>query len=70
MAIIKKPYEISVWDEKLGENGQKTEIKKAIIGAHDMSYIGRATSPKLTKNLNSPKKIFTNVGLWYIILNE
>ena len=52
MAIIKKPYEISVWDEKLGDNGQKTEIKKAIIGAHDMSYIGRATSPKLTKNLN------------------
>lgn len=52
MAIIKKPYEISVWDEKLGENGQKTEIKRAIIGAHDMSYIGRATSPKLTKNLN------------------
>ena len=52
MAIIKKPYEISVWDEKLGENGQKTEIKRAIIGAHDMSYIGRATSPVLTKNLN------------------
>lgn len=52
MAIIKKPYEISVWDEKLGENGQKTEIKRAIIGAHDMTYIGRATSPKLTKNLN------------------
>lgn len=52
MAIIKKPYEISVWDEKLGDNGQKTEIKRAIIGAHDMSYIGRATSPKLTKNLN------------------
>lgn len=52
MAIIKKPYEISVWDEKLGENGQKTEIKRAIIGANDMSYIGRATSPKLTKNLN------------------
>ena len=52
MAIIKKPYEISIWDEKLGDNGQKTEIKRAIIGAHDMSYIGRATSPKLTKNLN------------------
>ena len=52
MAIIKKPYEISVWDEKLGDNGQKTEIKRAIIGAHDMAYIGRATSPVLTKNLN------------------
>lgn len=52
MAIIKKSYEISVWDEKLGENGQKTEIKRAIIGADDMTYLGRATSPKFTKNLN------------------
>lgn len=52
MAIIKKSYEISVWDEKLGENGQKTEIKRAVIGADDMTYLGRATSPKFTKNLN------------------
>ena len=52
MAIIKKPYEISVWDEKLGEYGQKTEIKRAVIGANDISYIGRATLPKLTTKIN------------------
>lgn len=74
MAIIKKPYEISVWDEKLGDNGQKTEIKRAIIGAHDMSYIGRATSPKLTKNLNGthtltfqmPSKFFDSATGEYV----
>ena len=58
MAIIKKSYEISVWDEKLGENGQKTEIKRAVIGADDMTYLGRATSPKLTKNLNKKLSYF------------
>lgn len=74
MAIIKKPYEISVWDEKLGDNGQKTEIKRAIIGAHDMAYIGRATSPKLTKNLNGthtltfqmPSKFFDSATGEYV----
>lgn len=68
MAIIKKPYEISVWDEKLGEYGQKTEIKKAVIGANDISYIGRATLPKLTTKINGthiltfqmPSKFFDN----------
>ena len=68
MAIIKKPYEISVWDEKLGEYGQKTEIKRAVIGANDISYIGRATLPKLTTKINGthiltfqmPSKFFDN----------
>lgn len=58
MAILKKEYEISVWDETLGEKGQKQEIKRAIIGAHDMDYPGRATSPKLSKKLNGTN-IFT-----------
>ena len=52
MAILKKEYELSVWDETLGEKGQKNEIKRAIIGAHDMSYPGRATSPKLVHKIN------------------
>lgn len=52
MAILKKEYELSVWDETLGEKGQKEEIKRAIIGAHDMEYLGRATSLKLYRKIN------------------
>jgi hypothetical protein len=47
MAIKKKEYELSVWNEILGENGSKIEKKLAIIGAHDMTYLGKATSVKL-----------------------
>lgn len=52
MAILKKEYELSVWDEMLGEKGQKQEIKRAVIGAHDMDYLGRATALKLSRKLN------------------
>lgn len=52
MVILKKEYELSVWDETLGEKGQKEEIKRAIIGAHDMDYPGRATSLKLSRKIN------------------
>lgn len=50
--ILKKEYELSVWDETLGEKGQKEEIKQAIIGAHDMDFLGRATSLKLSRKIN------------------
>ena len=48
MAIQKKPYELSIWNEELID-GIKTETKGIIIGAHDMSYLGRATAIKLTR---------------------
>ena len=51
MSIIKKPYELSIWIEKLNENGTKDEIKGAIIGAHDMEYPGRATNIVLKREL-------------------
>lgn len=50
--ILKKEYELSVWDETLGEKGQKEEVKRAIIGAHDMDYLGRATALKLSRKIN------------------
>ena len=52
MAILKKEYELSVWKETLGENGQKIETKQMIIGAHDMEYLGRATNIKLQRKIN------------------
>lgn len=51
MGILKKPYELSVWDETLGEKGQK-ETKLIIIGAHDMTYRGRATSLRFIRKIN------------------
>lgn len=44
--LIKHPYELSAWVERL-ENGIKVEKKGVIIGAHDMTYIGKATNIKL-----------------------
>lgn len=77
MAILKKEYELSVWDETLGEKGQKEEIKRAIIGAHDMNYDGRATALKLSRKINGtnvltfqmPSKYF-NSELGEYIHNE
>lgn len=52
MATLKKPYEISLWTEKLIKNGKKLEEKGLIIGAHDMNYLGRATNVVLRKLIN------------------
>jgi hypothetical protein len=38
MSLIKKPYELSVWLEKLNIYGKKEEKKGAVIGAHDMDW--------------------------------
>ena len=56
MAIQKRPYELSVWVEKLNGSNSKIEEKGVIIGAHDMSYPGRATDIVLkreTKGTNA-----------------
>lgn len=51
MALIKNSYELSVWSEKLNDEGIKEEIFGAIIGAHDMTALGRATNIKLVRNI-------------------
>jgi hypothetical protein len=52
MAVQKRPYELSVWSEELFEEGQKKETKMLIIGAHDMTYDGRAMGIKLVRKVN------------------
>lgn len=52
MSINKKPYELSIWNERLLDNGQKEEKKIAVVGAHDMSYLGRAINVKLQTKIN------------------
>ena len=51
MAILKKEYEISIWNEYLDSTGKKVESKGAIIGAHDMTYLGRAINPNLRREM-------------------
>lgn len=51
MAIQKRPYELSVWVEKLNGSNSKVEEKGVIIGAHDMSYPGRATNIVLKREI-------------------
>ncbi len=55
--IKKLPYEISVWKEEVLDNGKKKETKLFIIGAHDMTYEGRATSVKFTRKLNGTNSL-------------
>lgn len=57
MAIIKYPYELSIWDEKLTGIGQKTEEKVMIIGANDMTYEGKATGIKLVRKINGTNQL-------------
>ena len=66
MAMIKHPYELSVWKEYLGEKGTKIEEKGAIIGAHDMTYLGKATQLQLTRKSNGTNVLtFTMPSLYY-----
>lgn len=51
MALKKYPYELSVWIERFSGDGKKTEEKGTIIGAHDMSYAGKATNIVFTTEL-------------------
>ena len=74
MALIKHPYEISIWTEKLNEDGIKEEKMGAIIGAHDMTYLGKATNVKLkrevkgtnTLTFDMPSKFFDSAKGEYV----
>lgn len=56
MGLIKFPYELSVWQEKMVDGKQK-EYMSAIIGAHDMSFLGKATSPVLVRHINGTSSL-------------
>lgn len=52
MAIQKHEYELSIWNEELKNDGTREEHKQQIIGAHDMTHLGRATNVHFKKLLN------------------
>ena len=51
MAIQKHKYELSIWNKELTDDGIK-ESKQQIIGADDMSHLGRTTNVHFKKLLN------------------
>ena len=51
-----KPYEISVWEDKLTQNGLE-EIKLAIIGSDTMSGPNKVYEPVFTKKVNGEKTL-------------
>ena len=49
-----KPYEISVWEDKLTQNGFE-EIKLAVIGSNTMIGLNKIYEPIFTKKNNGEK---------------
>lgn len=57
MAIQTREYELTVWTETLNQDGTKTEKRLGVIGAHDMTYLGRANTIKFVTKLNGTHTI-------------
>lgn len=51
MSIQKYPYELSIWEEHLDDNGIKREKRLATIGSSDMTYGGKATGIELKREI-------------------
>ena len=68
MAILKKPYEISIWEDVLVENGDNKSFKEskiAIIGSNTMTTPNRAFSPVLHKNVNGEISLTFSMAYTY-----
>jgi hypothetical protein len=57
MSILKKPYEISVWEDEWDSvSGKFVEKRLGIIGSDKMAAQCRAIEPNLSRNINGVKK--------------
>ena len=66
--IKKKPYEISIWEDRLvteGDTSYYKEIKLAIIGSDKMESPNRAFNPVLTENVNGEKTLTFSLAYKY-----
>ena len=55
-----KPYEISVWEDRLKENGNEyefEEIKLAVIGSNTMTGLNKVYNPVFNKKSNGEKTL-------------
>ena len=67
MSILKKPYEISVWDDVWDtEQGKFVEKRLGVIGSDKMLSQSRAIEPQLTRNVNGTKKFSFKMYRYYI----
>jgi hypothetical protein len=64
MGVLKKHYELSLWDDVF-EEGKYVEKKIAIIGSTSMKSQSRAIEPELTKNVNGTKKLTFKMYKYY-----
>jgi hypothetical protein len=56
--LLIKPYEISVWEEKLAQNGSGLiETKLAVIGSNTMTGLNKVYEPVFTKKANGEKTL-------------
>ena len=66
---LKKPYEISVWGDRLVKISDSEsyfeEIKLAVIGSDTMTALNRVSSPILTINTNGEKTLTFSLMYYY-----
>ena len=66
MSILKKPYEISVWEDRWDARlGKFVERKLGIIGTHLMTSQNRAHEPNFSRNANGTKKFSFQLYRYY-----
>ena len=65
MSILKKPYEISVWDD-VWQSDKFAEKRLGIIGTDTMTSLSRALEPNLVRNVNGIKKFSFKMYKKYI----
>ena len=67
MSILKKPYEISVWDDIWdSEKGQFIEKRLGVIGADYMTTQARVIEPSLVRKVNGEKKLTFKLYCYYV----
>lgn len=67
MSILKKPYEISVWEDVWNETqGKFAERRLVVIGSHKMVSPGRALEPTLVRNVNGSRSFTFKMYKYYI----
>ena len=55
MGLLKKPYEISVWDNIVDNKGEYAEVKRFVIGTDTAVGNNRAFEPILTRKTDGTK---------------
>ena len=65
MSKLTKPYEISVWEDKIVD-GVLSEIRIGVIGADTMTAQGRVLEPNLIRSANGTKKLSFKMYKKYI----